>query len=176
MTLPPPAWNRPRVSVEGVLQRKHPCACVWRITEKTPPNPLPRGGLLPPRGYCFSPPYMYFSFSRNQSLSLKGQCSMRFLSSGFFHESIVHRVPRPQINSQKYFWKYFCFCRDIGKFRLTLCVKNTVSKSISLENHKSIQVQRMHVHLILLYCASTGVKLFKIGKFTLFISQFTFRV
>ena len=35
---------------------------------------------------------------------------MRFLNTGFFHESIV---PTPQIHTLKYFRKYFRFRRDI---------------------------------------------------------------
>jgi len=46
---------------------------------------------------------------------------MRFLMSGFLHESIV---PRPLCNTPKYFWKIFCFGGDIREyisdFRVTI--------------------------------------------------------
>ena len=42
---------------------------------------------------------------------------MRFLTSEFFHESIVP-VPRPHINIPKYFRKYFRFRRNIYEERI----------------------------------------------------------
>ena len=43
-------------------------------------------------------------------------------------------------------------------------------------NHNSVEVQMIHIHFILIHLVLTALKLFKIGKFGLFTSQFTFRV
>jgi len=43
-------------------------------------------------------------------------------------------------------------------------------------NHNSVEVQMIHILFILIYLVLTALKLFKIVKFGLFTSQFTFRV
>ena len=70
---------------------------------------------------------------------------------------------------------------EFPKFRFTFRIKNLESKTIypnffSLENHNSMQVQMIHVLFILIYWVLAAVKQFKVDKFAVFTSQFTFRV
>ena len=43
-------------------------------------------------------------------------------------------------------------------------------------NHNSVQVQMIHILFILINLVLNALKQFKIGKFALFTSQFTFRI
>ena len=104
---------------------------------------------------------------------------MRFLCSGFCHKS---KVPRPRINTPKYFQIVFA---DILVNSVLLSASKTPKVKIgslvdpnffSLENHNSIQVQMIHAIFISINLVLTALKLFKIGKFTLFTSQFTCRI
>ena len=55
-------------------------------------------------------------------------------------------------------------------------IGSLVNPNFFFLNHNSVELQMIHILFILIYLVLTALKLYKIGKFGLFTSQFTFRI